>query len=69
MEYVYVLVLEPYHDISSLIGASSTLEKAKSHQLGKEWNDYGWYCKNRENVVSEVTNDDNTLLIFKLRVQ
>lgn len=49
---VYVAVMEPYHDGSTVLGAYSSIEKAQQAVPG-DWITDGWYCLNRTGVVAQ----------------
>jgi hypothetical protein len=52
---IYVLIAEPYHDCSDVLGAFSSVKAATGSAPSSdlEWRREGFYCANRVGVVAE----------------
>lgn len=72
MPTVFVVIREPFHETSTLIGVYSTLEKAKLSHPNQVWDDNSWYVSNRNRCVSSspasLAEDEELLLIFQTEV-
>ena len=67
---VYIVVQEPFHDNSTVLGVYANLQKAKDEYPG-DWVDNGFYITKYAACVAERNNEDaaENVLIYEHEVQ
>lgn len=66
---VYVVINEPYHDCSTLMGVYETLTAAMSAYPEEKWSTGTHYTEHRPNCIMSGVDENETMLIFKVEVQ